>query len=303
MDPAGCAASIAQVVAAIRASGADTVGMQEGTGNACRIADALGWQCSPRLQVISRFPLIDPPGADGLYVYNEVAPGRVMAVANVHLTSDPYGPYFPREGWTLDEILAQEAELRLHEVARHRDGAAGPGRQRHPGGHDRRLQLPVAPGLDGRGQRRPARSRSPTPSTGRSPARWPTPGSATPTATPIPTRSPIRASPGPPATRASARASRSTTASTGSCIPARSRPRPPSSSARPPTRAPTSPSTRGRPTTGRWSRRWPCSRPSRHRSRRRRRGGRSSASPLAVAFNGSGAAGERVGDRARAAAR
>jgi hypothetical protein len=119
-DPAGCAASLAQVVAAIRASGADTVGMQEGTGNACRIADALGWHCSPRLQVISRFPLIDPPGADGLYVYNEVTPGRVMAVANVHLTSDPYGPYFPREGWTLDEVLALEAELRLHEVERHR---------------------------------------------------------------------------------------------------------------------------------------------------------------------------------------
>lgn len=121
MDPAGCAASLAQVVAAIRASRADTVGMQEGTGNACRIADALGWHCAPRLQVISRYPLIDPPGADGLYVYNEVAPGRVMAVANVHLTSDPYGPYFPREGWSLDEILALEAELRLHEVQRHRD--------------------------------------------------------------------------------------------------------------------------------------------------------------------------------------
>ena len=120
MDPAGCAASIALVVDAIRASGADTVGMQEGTGNACRIADALGWHCAPRLQVISRFPLVDPPGADGLYVYNEVSPGRVMAVANVHLTSDPYGPYFPREGWTLDQVLAQEAELRLPEIARHR---------------------------------------------------------------------------------------------------------------------------------------------------------------------------------------
>ncbi len=125
MNPAGCAASIAQVVAAIRASDADTVGIQEGTGNACRIADALDWQCSPRLQVISRFPLIDPPGADGLYVYNEVAPGRIMAVANVHLTSDPYGPYFPREGWTLEEILALERELRLPEVQRHRDVLPG----------------------------------------------------------------------------------------------------------------------------------------------------------------------------------
>jgi hypothetical protein len=120
VNPAGCIESIDLVVDAIRASGADTVGMQEGTGNACRIADALGWDCAPRLQIISRFPLLDPPGADGLYVYNEVAPGRVMAIANVHLTSDPYGPYFPREGWTLDAVLALEEELRLPEIAQHR---------------------------------------------------------------------------------------------------------------------------------------------------------------------------------------
>ncbi len=117
--PSGCAASIEQVVAAIRSSGADTVGMQEGTGNGCRIADLLGWHCNGRLQVISRYPLIDPPGADGLYVYNEVAPGRVVAIANVHLTSDPYGPYFPREGWTLEEVLELEHTLRLPEIQRH----------------------------------------------------------------------------------------------------------------------------------------------------------------------------------------
>lgn len=112
-DPAGCAATMERTAAAIRASGADIVGMQEGTGNGCRIADLLGWQCNGRLQVLSRFPLIDPPGGDGVYVYVEVAPGRVLAMANVHLPSDPYGPYFPREGWTLDEVLALEADLRM----------------------------------------------------------------------------------------------------------------------------------------------------------------------------------------------
>ena len=123
--PSGCAASIEQVVAAVRASGADTVGIQEGTGNGCRIADLLGWHCNGRLQVISRYPLIDPPGADGLYIYNEVAPGRVVAIANVHLTSEPYGPYFPREGWTAEEILALERTLRLPEVARHVEALPG----------------------------------------------------------------------------------------------------------------------------------------------------------------------------------
>ncbi len=104
---------MARIADAIRASGADIVGMQEGTGNGCRIADLLGWNCNGRLQVLSRFPLIDPPGGDGIYIYAEAAPGRVMALANVHLPSDPYGPYFPREGWTPDEVLALEHELRM----------------------------------------------------------------------------------------------------------------------------------------------------------------------------------------------
>lgn len=117
--PAGCQANVERVVTAIRAANADIVGLQEGTGNGCRIADALGWHCAPRLQVISRYPLIDPPGANGLYVFAEVAPGGLVAVANVHLTSDPYGPYFPREGWTLQQVLDQEAELRLPEVQQH----------------------------------------------------------------------------------------------------------------------------------------------------------------------------------------
>ena len=37
-DPAGCAETMERVAGAIRASGADIVGMQEGTGNGCRIA-------------------------------------------------------------------------------------------------------------------------------------------------------------------------------------------------------------------------------------------------------------------------
>ena len=115
--PAGCSETIARVVGAIQASGADIVGMQEGTGNGCRIADALGWHCNGRLQVLSRFPLIDPPGGNGIYIYAEVTPGRVMALANVHLPSDPYGPYFPREGWTLEQVLELEHELRVPAIA------------------------------------------------------------------------------------------------------------------------------------------------------------------------------------------
>jgi hypothetical protein len=61
VNPAGCPETMAHVVSTIQAADADIVGLQEGTANECVIADRLGWFCEPRLQLISRFPLIDPP--------------------------------------------------------------------------------------------------------------------------------------------------------------------------------------------------------------------------------------------------
>ncbi len=118
-DPAGCPETMEKVLEAIEASGADIVGMQEGTGNAPVIAERLGWYVNERLQVISRFPLVDPPGGDGDYVFAEVTPGRFVAMANVHLPSDPYGPYLVRDGGTLDELLELETSLRLPAVQKH----------------------------------------------------------------------------------------------------------------------------------------------------------------------------------------
>jgi endonuclease/exonuclease/phosphatase family metal-dependent hydrolase len=119
VDAAGCPETMDQVIAAIRRSDADIIGMQEGTANGCVIADRLGWYCSERLQVISRYRLIDPPGANGVYVYAQIEPGRVVAVANVHLPAEPYGPYYPREGWTLEQILELERTTRLPWVRPH----------------------------------------------------------------------------------------------------------------------------------------------------------------------------------------
>jgi endonuclease/exonuclease/phosphatase family protein len=115
-DPAGCPETVDQVVAAIRASGADVVGLEEATMNTCLIAGKLGWNCSPRTQIISRFPIVDPPGADGLYVFVEPRPGRVVAVSDVHLPADPYGPYEIRDGATLDEVLELENKLRVPDL-------------------------------------------------------------------------------------------------------------------------------------------------------------------------------------------
>jgi endonuclease/exonuclease/phosphatase family metal-dependent hydrolase len=114
--PDGCEATFPQVVATIQASGADVVGLQEAERNTRRLAEALGWNFDERNHVISRFPLIDPPGADGVYTFVEVTPGRVVAVANLHLTSDPYGPYAVRDGASADEVLELEQTVRMPDI-------------------------------------------------------------------------------------------------------------------------------------------------------------------------------------------
>ena len=123
--PAGCPETLGQVAATIRAADPDVVGLQEGTANECRLADMLGWFCEPRLQLISRFPLIGPPGANGVYALAEVAPGRFIALSNVHLPSDPYGPYWVRDGEPRSAVLALERSTRLPAIQRQLDVLPG----------------------------------------------------------------------------------------------------------------------------------------------------------------------------------
>lgn len=102
-----------QVVEAVRAAEPDVVVLCEAQGNVERLARAVGWEHSSRSSsVISRLPVLDPPdGRD--YVYVETEPGRVVAVANVHLPSSPYGPNELRAGTTRSEVLALERRLRV----------------------------------------------------------------------------------------------------------------------------------------------------------------------------------------------
>jgi endonuclease/exonuclease/phosphatase family metal-dependent hydrolase len=105
------------VAEVIRAADADIVGLQEAEGNTRRIAAALGWPYwSDRLHVVSRYPLVDPPEARGEYVLAQVRPGELFALANVHLTSDPYGPYEVRDGRSRARVLRLERGLRLPEM-------------------------------------------------------------------------------------------------------------------------------------------------------------------------------------------
>jgi hypothetical protein len=104
----------ALVARAIKASGADVVGIEEAGGETAQIAHALGWRYyDVRMQIVSRLPLIDPPGGDGLYTFIEVAPGRMAAIENVHLRSEPYGPVWVKLGKTRAQVIAMERRTRL----------------------------------------------------------------------------------------------------------------------------------------------------------------------------------------------
>jgi Endonuclease/Exonuclease/phosphatase family len=112
----GTLVSFQSVVEAIEAADADVVAIEESWGNVPRLAEALGYHHDVRLQILSRYPLIDPPGADGLYVFVQLAPGRVIAVGNVHLPSGPYGPNLIRGGANRAQVLEVERRVRLPAV-------------------------------------------------------------------------------------------------------------------------------------------------------------------------------------------
>ena len=107
-----------QVVKAIEVAGADVVGVQEAWGHIPRLAGELGWEyADSRMQVVSRYPLIDPGGADGKYLFVELLPGRVVALGNVHLPSEPYGPSEVRDGASPDKVLELERRVRVPAIA------------------------------------------------------------------------------------------------------------------------------------------------------------------------------------------
>lgn len=109
-----------QVVEAIRKAGADVVGMQEPYARLREVASRLGFHASPRLHVISAYPILEPAGADGAWGYVLVAPGQVVAIANTHLSCCPYTPFrIVHHGFTRAEAMRQERNTRLRQVTQH----------------------------------------------------------------------------------------------------------------------------------------------------------------------------------------
>ena len=111
-----------EVIEAIELAGADVVGMQEPYARLRRIADALGFYVSPRMHVISRYPILEPAGSDGEFAYLMLEPGGVAAIANTHLPCCPYTPYrIVNRGMQRDAALAQENNTRVRRVSKHVD--------------------------------------------------------------------------------------------------------------------------------------------------------------------------------------
>jgi endonuclease/exonuclease/phosphatase family metal-dependent hydrolase len=104
----------AKVIEAIKKADPDVVALEEAEGNTLKVGEALGWPYhSVRSQLVSKMPLIDPPDADGRYEFVLVRPDQVVAISNVHLPSDPYGPYYVRDGKPLAEVIKLEQETRM----------------------------------------------------------------------------------------------------------------------------------------------------------------------------------------------
>jgi endonuclease/exonuclease/phosphatase family metal-dependent hydrolase len=130
----GVQVSQPEVIRILRESDADIVGLQEPDGQTAAIAAAAGYPyVDLRRHIISRVPLFDPKlgersdtgqsvyplaglDADAPHVWAMVAPGKVVALGNLHLTSDPYGPDLMRDGASMEEVLQGEADSRLAEI-------------------------------------------------------------------------------------------------------------------------------------------------------------------------------------------
>ncbi len=126
--------SFAKVIEAIKAADPDIIGLQEPDGNTGKIAEAAGYPyVDTRRHIISRYPIFDsgsgeaPPSSGLVYSLNGVSPdtvhawvlvrpGKAVAIANTHLSSDPYGPEAVRDGKTLEEVMKIETDTRLPEA-------------------------------------------------------------------------------------------------------------------------------------------------------------------------------------------
>lgn len=122
-----------KVTEAALALDADILAVQEPWGHVPRLADDMGYAYyDTRRHIVSRLPLLDPPGSPAEYTYVEVAPGQVVAFGTVHLSSSAYGPNRTRRGDPAADVIAGEEKTRLPEIAPVAEALAGVAAQGTP---------------------------------------------------------------------------------------------------------------------------------------------------------------------------
>jgi endonuclease/exonuclease/phosphatase family metal-dependent hydrolase len=97
----------------IRGVDADIVGVLESYNRLPEIAANTGYPYhNVSLQILSKYPIHEASGADGLYALIEVRPGEVVAFFNHHLDYVRYGPRLLDKGMSVDAVIASENEVR-----------------------------------------------------------------------------------------------------------------------------------------------------------------------------------------------
>ena len=117
--------------AVIEGIDADIVGVLESYNRLPEIAENTGYPYyDVSLQILSKYPIHEPSGAEGRYALIEVRPGEIVAFFNVHLDYVRYGPKLLGNGQSVEEVLASEDEVRtsvLDEPLRLMDDLIGQG--------------------------------------------------------------------------------------------------------------------------------------------------------------------------------
>jgi hypothetical protein len=92
---------------------ADVVGVLESYNRLPEMAANTGYPYyNVSLQILSKYPILEPSGAEGRYAFIEVRPGQVVALFNIHLDYVKYGPRALRHGKSVEEVIASENEVR-----------------------------------------------------------------------------------------------------------------------------------------------------------------------------------------------
>ena len=113
----GTVVDLDSILTAVRRADADVVAFNESYGKVARLGRLTGYDhVSRRLDLISRYPFVEGPGSSGRYVFVELAPGRVVAVTNVHLASSDYGPRRILDGWSRRRVLRIERATRVPDL-------------------------------------------------------------------------------------------------------------------------------------------------------------------------------------------